>query len=112
HWLLSRYAFAFVHVDPKMVERVRRLAERGSVVFVMRNRSVADALLINSVFLRERLPLPEFANDLAIGWFRPLSWIFARVVERLSRLQIFGQAKRQHLLDREMAARLVRAGRP
>ena len=56
HRLLSRYAFAFVHVDAKFVERVRRLAERGTVVFVMRNRSIADYLLIRSVFLREGLP--------------------------------------------------------
>lgn len=112
HRLLSKYAFAFVHVDKKLVERVRRLAERGTVVFVMRNRSIADYLLIKSVFQREGLPLPEFANDLAIGWFRPLRWIFARAVERISRFHIFGQAKRQHLADRETAARLVRAGLP
>jgi glycerol-3-phosphate O-acyltransferase len=112
HRLLSRYAFAFVHVDPRLVERARQLAARGAVVYVMRNRSVADYLLIKSVFLRERLLLPEFANDLAIGWFRPLRWIFARIVERLSRLQIFGRGKRQRLADRETAARLVRAGSP
>src|SRR3989442_7743282 len=110
HRLLSRYAFAFVHVDAKVVERVRRLAERGTVVFVMRNRSIADYLLIRSVFLREGLPLPEFANELPIGWFRSLRWVFARIVERLSRLHIFRQAARQHLADRDTAARLVRAG--
>jgi glycerol-3-phosphate O-acyltransferase len=110
HRLLSRYAFAFVHVDAKVVERVRRLAERGTVVFVMRNRSIADYLLIRSVFLREGLPLAEFANELAIGWFRSLRWVFARIVERLSRLHIFRQAERQHLADRDTAARLVRAG--
>ncbi|HSD10003.1 MAG TPA: 1-acyl-sn-glycerol-3-phosphate acyltransferase [Candidatus Binatia bacterium] len=112
HWLLSRYAFAFVHVDPRFVERVRQLAARGAVVYVMRNRSVADYLLIRALFLRERLPLPEFANDLAIGWFRPLRWIFARIVERLSRLQFFGQRKRQRVADRETAIRLVRVGLP
>jgi len=112
HRLLSRYAFAFVHVDAKFVERVRRLAERGTVVFVMRNRSIADYLLIRSVFLREGLPLPEFANELAIGWFRSLRWVFARIVERLSRLHIFRQAQREHLADRDTAARLVRAGHP
>jgi len=112
HWLLSRYAFAHVHVDAKFVERVRGLAERGSVVYVMRNRSIADYLLVQSVLRRERLPLPEFVNQIAIGWFRPLSWIVARVVERLSRLQIFGHAKRQHFADRETAAGLVAARRP
>ncbi len=112
HRLLSRWAFAYAHVDPRMVERVRKLAERGVVVYVMRHRSVADYLLINSLFIREGLPLPQFSNGLAIGWFRPLGWIFARIVERLRALEIFGQARRQQVADREAAAREVAAGRP
>src|SRR5882724_7349272 len=112
HWLLSRYAFAHVHVDPKFVELVRGLADRGSVVYVMRNRSIADYLLVQSVLRREHLPLPEFVNQIAIGWFRPLSWIVARALARLSRLQLFGHAKRQHFADRETAASLVAARRP
>jgi glycerol-3-phosphate O-acyltransferase len=112
HDLLSRWAFAFVHVDAQFVDRVRRLSERGAVVYVMRHRSVADYLLINSVFVREHLPLPEFANDLAIGWFRPLRWIFARVVERLSRFEVFGRRGDRRAADRETARRLVSGGRP
>jgi glycerol-3-phosphate O-acyltransferase len=112
HWLLSRYAFAHVHVDPRYVDRVRRLGERGSVVYVMRNRSVADYLLVQSVLRRERLPLPEFVNQTAIGWFRPLSWILRRALRRLARLEIFGQTRRQHDADRQAAAALVAAGRP
>ncbi|MBI2962561.1 MAG: 1-acyl-sn-glycerol-3-phosphate acyltransferase [Deltaproteobacteria bacterium] len=112
HRRLSRWAFAFAHVDPKLVERVRRLGERGTVVYVMRHRSVADYLLVNSVVRREGLPTPEFANDLAIGWFRPLRWIFARIVERLSRFQLRSRGRRRHRADRETAAALVAAGRP
>ncbi len=112
HRLLSRWAFAYARVDPRMVERVRKLAERGGVVYVMRHRSVADYLLINSLFIREGLPLPQFSNGLAIGWFRPLSWMLARIAERLRALEIFGQARRRQVADREAAVREVAAGRP
>lgn len=109
HYLLSRWAFARVRVDPRLVERVQELAKRGTVVYVMRNRSVADYLLMNAVFLRERLPLPQFANGLAIGWFRSLPWIGHRIVERLSKLEVFGRRARR-LADREGAQRLVSEG--
>jgi glycerol-3-phosphate O-acyltransferase len=112
HRLLSRYAFAFVHVDSRLVERIRQLGALGTVVYVMRNRSVADYLLIRAVFLREGVPLPQFANDLSIGWFRPLRWICARIIERVSRLQLFGQRKRRRLADLETAVRLVGTGSP
>ncbi|MGH7821772.1 MAG: 1-acyl-sn-glycerol-3-phosphate acyltransferase, partial [Candidatus Binatia bacterium] len=111
HSLLSRWAFAFVHVDPRFVERVQELARRGTVVYVMRYRSVSDYLLMNSVFVRERLPLPQFSNGLAIGWFRSLRWIGARIAYRLARRQLLGHRART-LEDREVATRLAAEGHP
>ncbi|MGH7896475.1 MAG: hypothetical protein ACREQQ_00865, partial [Candidatus Binatia bacterium] len=112
HRLLSRRAFAFTHVERKFVDRVRKLGQGGTVVYVMRNRSVADYLLVRSVLVREGLPLPEFANELAIGWFRPLGWIAARIRQRLLSFHLFGQTRRSRSADRERAARLVAQGRP
>ncbi|MGH7856776.1 MAG: hypothetical protein ACREQY_05545, partial [Candidatus Binatia bacterium] len=111
HSLLSRWAFAFVHVDPRFVERVQELGRRGTIVYVMRYRSVADYLLISSVFVRDGLPLPQFSNGLAIGWFRTLRWIVGRIAHRLARRQILGHRERT-LEDREVAARLASEGHP
>ena len=107
HGLLSRWAFAHVHVDPRFVERVKELSRRGSVVFVMNNRSVADYLLVNSVFRREGIPLPQFSNSMPVGWFRSLRWIFSRIVWRLSQGQLFGHRLRTEE-DRAVARELVR----
>ncbi len=112
HRRLSSFAFSRVHVDAKAVERVRRLAADGTLVYVMRTRSVADYLLVRAVLAREGLPLPEFVNDIGIGWFRPMRWIAGRVLERLSRFELFRHAERQRPADRESAAALVGAGRP
>jgi glycerol-3-phosphate O-acyltransferase len=111
HWLLSRFAFAFVRVDARAVERVRGLSARGSVVYVMNTRSVADYLMVNAVFRRQQFPLPQFANGTPIGWFRSLRWILRRIAGRLARLDVFGGRKRR-LADRELARELVARGEP
>jgi glycerol-3-phosphate O-acyltransferase len=111
HSLVSRWAFAFVHVDPRFVERVQELQRRGTIVYVMRNRSVADYLLVNFVFLRENLPLPQFSNGVAIGWFRSLQWIVGRIGDRLVRGEIFGHRART-AEDLDIAIRLASEGHP
>ncbi|MEA2624180.1 MAG: glycerol-3-phosphate O-acyltransferase [Candidatus Binatota bacterium] len=111
HAFLSRWAFELVQVDPKLVEHVRDLARRGTIVYVMRHRSVADYLFVNSVLARENLPLPQFANGVSIGWFRSLRWILGRIVERVRALDFFGGSRRE-ANDRELARRLVGAGEP
>ncbi len=112
HRFLSLWAFAFVHIEPKAVQRVRSLPERGAVVYVMRHRSIADYLLINAVFLREGLPLPQLSNGVAIGWFRSLRWIFSRIVERLRMHQVFGKRAERLSADRTAASELVSSGKP
>ena len=112
HWLLSRYAFAYVHVDPRMADRVRHLAERGTIVYVLRYRSVADYLFVHSVFHRDNLPLPEFANGVSIGWFRSLRWIIRRIFERLRTREVFFFGRRRERFDRDSAARLLAEGKP
>ncbi len=76
---LARTAFKHVRVDPQDIGRLHKLAEAGSLVYVMRYRSLADYFLMNYVILRERLPLPSFANGVTSLWLRPLGDIVAAV---------------------------------
>jgi glycerol-3-phosphate O-acyltransferase len=80
--LLVRLLFHSVRVRPEAVEHVRQLARQGTVIYVMRYRSTLDYLLVNSVLLREGLPLARFAPDVSTVWFRPfgdiVAWFFRR----------------------------------
>jgi glycerol-3-phosphate O-acyltransferase len=70
--ILVRLIFQHVRVRAEAVERIRQLAEQGTLIYVMRYRSVIDYLLANAVLLREGLPLARFAPGVSTLWFRPL----------------------------------------
>jgi glycerol-3-phosphate O-acyltransferase len=70
--LLIRIVFRRVQVPADAVARLRRLAEQGTLVYVMRYRSGIDYLLVNSVLLREGLPLAQFAPGVSLGWCSPI----------------------------------------
>jgi glycerol-3-phosphate O-acyltransferase len=80
--LLVDLAFRKVHMRPESVTRIRRLAEQGTVVYVMRYRSTIDYLLVNALLLREGLPLARFAPGVSSVLWRPfgqmLRWLGRR----------------------------------
>jgi glycerol-3-phosphate O-acyltransferase len=108
---LGRRLFASIRVAPSAVEHVRELAQRGAVVYVMRQRSWVDYLLVCYVLRREGLPIPEFVNDLSLAWLRPLSQMARGVWRRLRRTRLFGRELRA-FEDRDRCTRLVAKRRP
>lgn len=108
-WLtgrLCRWLTASVHLDRNQVEHLRDLAQTGTIVYVLRQRSLLDYLLINWMMLREGLPLAQFANGVSSGWFAPLRIALRRAFGR------FRPAKRVKISDRDAAAALVEEGEP
>jgi glycerol-3-phosphate O-acyltransferase len=99
--LLSHVAFPSVRVRPELVERARQLAAQGTVIYVMRYRSVIDYLLVNVVLLREGLPLARFAPGVSTVWWRPLG-------EALR--WMLGRAPRWTGSDQDACGRLVASG--
>jgi hypothetical protein len=69
-WLCRRM-FDAIRIAPSAVEHVQELARRGTVVYIMRERSWVDYLLVTYVLRREGLPVPEFVNDVSMAWLRP-----------------------------------------
>jgi glycerol-3-phosphate O-acyltransferase len=80
--LLVAVAFRFVRMPPDAAERLRQLAARGTLVYVMRYRSAVDYLLVNAVLLREGLPLARFAPGMSTVWWRPVREWFRRYSPR------------------------------
>lgn len=114
NWLVEvicRRLFASIRIAPSAVEHVRALAAKGSVVYVMRQRSWVDFLLVAFVCKREGLPVPAFVNDLPLFWARPLPGMARAVWRWLKRTRLFGRQLRA-FADRSRCQRLVAAGHP
>ena len=105
-----RWAFASIHLAPAAADHVRELAERGTVVYVMRHRSLVEYLLVSWVLLREGLPMPQFANGVAPFWLRPLDRLLPALWRRISRRQFLAPELRA-FEDRRRCQRLVGEGR-
>ena len=86
----ARNAFQHVRVDPADIERLRRLASEGTLVYVMRYRSLVDFFLVNWVLVREGLPLPRFANGVSSLWLRPLRDLLGILWQRLTAASVSG----------------------
>lgn len=93
------------------VDHVRALAQRGAVVYVMRQRSLVDYLLVYYVLRREGLPVPEFVNDLSLLLLRPLGYLLGNAWRRLRRHAPLSRELRA-FEDRDYCTRLVARGRP
>jgi hypothetical protein len=63
--------FGHFSLEPDVVERLKALEARGSVVYVMRYSSRLDYFLFNVLFLRHGLRLSSFANAISFYYYRP-----------------------------------------
>ena len=106
--LLCRRVFAQVRVDPGAIEHIRGLAARGSIVYVMRHRSLVDFMLVAFILLREGLPMPEFVSDVPTLVLRPLREIVSTLWQRVRAARMQGKELR-HFEDRDRCQRLVSA---
>ena len=100
-----------VRVDPDAVARLRELAARGTLVYVMRFRSVTDYLLVIFILAREGLPVPQFVNDIPSLLLRPVREIAVTLWRRLRAMRAFGREVRT-FEDRDRCQRMVRQGHP
>lgn len=106
---VGRRLFGRAVVNERLVEKVRDLAERGTVVYVLRHHSFVDFLMINFILRREDLPLPVFANgisSLALAPFREMAALLRRAWSGEERLPSSTN------VDLDRCAEAVAAGRP
>ncbi len=112
---LQRYVASrlteYVHIDERSVERIRELARTGTIVYVLRQRSLLDYMLINWLLVREHLPLPRFANGVSSTWFLPLTGAWRGLVERFRKWRVQSLSARA-ADQRRIAGDLVADGEP
>ncbi|HVO30372.1 MAG TPA: 1-acyl-sn-glycerol-3-phosphate acyltransferase [bacterium] len=74
-WLLKWLSWTFfrhAHVDPTQVAKIKDAASKGEVVYVMKHRSMLDYLYFNWLYLKEGLPLAQFANEVNLWLWVPI----------------------------------------
>ncbi|MEM9176476.1 MAG: 1-acyl-sn-glycerol-3-phosphate acyltransferase [Myxococcota bacterium] len=101
----SRY-FKHFELDEAVVERLKALESRGSVVYVMRYSSRLDYFLCNTLFLRHGLRLSGFANAIHFYYYRPLH----QLVPTMFRLKRARPRAAEHAEDCEIVREHVAAG--
>ncbi len=76
--------FDAIQVDEAWVQDVRRLAARGTVVYVLRNLNFIDFFALDHLTKRYGLPQVRFVNDLGLGVLAPMGkgWLNALVPAR------------------------------
>lgn len=73
---IGRRLFRRVVVNERLVEKIRDLSERGTIVYVLRHTSFVDYFMINFTLRREDLPLPVFVNGVFPWALAPFREIF------------------------------------
>lgn len=107
--LAGRYLFRQVVINEASIDKIKRLAERGTVVYVLRQRSLIDYVLLNFVLRREGLPLPVFANGVSASALAPLGEL-VRVFR--AKLRRRGSGRNGTAGDHDHCANCVAQGRP
>ncbi|MEE8164998.1 MAG: 1-acyl-sn-glycerol-3-phosphate acyltransferase, partial [Myxococcota bacterium] len=99
--------FADFFLEPEVVERLKALEARGSIVYVMRYSSRLDYFLFNTLFSRHGLRLSSFANAIRFFYYRPLH----QLVPIMLRLQLGRPREVEHSEDLDIVREHVAAGR-
>ena len=106
----GRALFSHVVINEAVVAKIRELSEKGTLVYVLRDRSFLDYFLLNYVLRREELPLPVFANGVSSTPVGRTVVILRRILARLRARLAGGGASGP--IDHEYCATAVAAGRP
>ena len=69
--------------DSSDLEPIREAARQGSIVYIMRTRSLLDFLFFNYFLLKNQLPLARFANGIRTTLYAPLFPTLRAGIQRL-----------------------------
>ncbi|AWV90630.1 glycerol-3-phosphate acyltransferase [Bradymonas sediminis] len=74
--LIGSILFTHVLFGQRNRDNLRDVAETGTPVYVMQSRSFLDYLYFNYLFLKNDLPLAQYANGVNTNWVRgPFAWL-------------------------------------
>ena len=89
--LFFRWLFGKVLLSDSDAARLKALGKKGTIIYVIRNRSRLEYLMLYWVFSRRDLPAPVFSHYISIWWWQSLMATFRRGI---SRVVSFAQTRR------------------
>lgn len=89
--LAMRLFFSRVRPVREQVERIKDIAQQGSVVYVLRSRSNLETLLCHYQARQNGLPVPVMACDAAMTLFQPVGIVLRRIARDFK-----GRGERRH----------------
>ena len=108
---LARFFFSRIDDDSCDVEPIREASKRGSLVYVMRTRSLLDYLLFNYFVRSKGLPLARFGNGVRAGRYAPFGKVLRSFWTRL-RWRRNNRWRLPDPVESGYLSRLVRRGEP
>lgn len=109
---VGRRLFGRAVVNERLVEKIRDLAERGTIVYVLRHHSFVDFFMINFILRREDLPLPVFANGIAPWFLAPFAEMARALRDRVVGTPAATGGDGEPVADLDACEAAVAAGRP
>lgn len=70
-WLFKKY-LSKVELNPENVHKVRELAKRGVVVYVLKNRSQLSCLILRNLSRRKDIPCPVYGHEINMLMWQPV----------------------------------------
>ncbi len=108
---LARFFFSRIDDESCDVQPIREAARKGSLVYVMRTRSLLDYLYFNHFVRSKGLPLARFANGVRAGRYAPFAKVLRSFWTRLRWRRRHGW-RLPDPVGSGYLARLVRRGEP
>jgi len=70
-WLMYRL-FRRIRIDDSMIEDLKQMSKKGTVVYAIKYRGKLDYILYHFNFRKKRLPYPKMAFDLNMSLMLPV----------------------------------------
>ena len=75
--------FKHILISDADAKRILSFSKRGTIIYVIRNRSRLEYVLINYLFRKKGLPAPVFSHYIPVYSWQPLAQTLRRILARL-----------------------------
>ncbi len=87
HRFFFRNTFEKIHYQNTDIQKVREAAQKGPIIYLMKNWGQIEYNFFNSLFLKEELPLATHANLIRMTHWIPLRELFYKFIAKMENFE-------------------------